>query len=96
MPTSPAQLRAVLDDADVTFADCIQAFGEDDNHPAVVLARANHHREGELEIGWPTITSAHENGGGTYVMAWIWVPKPEEVDGDSLIMPLDFEAALSL
>ncbi len=85
----PTELRAIFDESKITFADCIQAFGENDNHPAVVLARAQHHKDGELEIGSPTVTSAHAEGGGTYVMAWVWIPDPEQADGDSLSMPLD-------
>ena len=86
---SPKELRAVLDDAGVTFSDCIEAFGDDNNHPSVVIARDRYHMPGEVEIGWPTIVSAHENGTGDFVMAWLWIPKPEQADTDSLPMPLE-------
>lgn len=86
MPRKPADLRAVLDDADVTLGDCIQAFAADENDPYVVLAR-QHHKVGVLELGEPTYVS--ETPSGAYVMAWIWVPKPEVVDGDSCTMPLE-------
>lgn len=85
MPHKPADLRAVLDDADVTLGDCIHAFAADENDPYVILAR-QHHEVGVLELGEPTYVS--ETPSGAYVMAWIWVPKPEVVDGDSLTMPL--------
>lgn len=86
MPRKPADLRAVLDDADVTLGDCIQAFAADENDPYVVLAR-QHHKVGVLELGEPTYVS--ETPSGAYVMAWIWIPKPEVVDGDSCTMPLE-------
>jgi hypothetical protein len=86
MPCKPADLRAVLDDADVTLADCIHAFVADENDPYVVLAR-QHHEVGVLELGEPTYVS--ETPSGAYVMAWIWIPKPEVVDGDSCTMPLE-------
>ena len=86
MPRKPADLRAVLDDADVTLGDCIQAFAADENDPYVFLAR-QHHKVGVLELGEPTYVS--ETPSGAYVMAWIWIPKPEVVDGDSCTMPLE-------
>lgn len=86
MPRKPADLRAVLDDADVTLGDCIIAFAADENNPYVVLAR-QHHKVGVLELGEPTYVS--ETPSGAYVMAWIWIPKPEVVDGDSCTMPLE-------
>ena len=86
MPRKPADLRAVLDDADVTLGDCIQAFAADENDPYVVLAR-QHHKVGVLELGEPTYVS--ETPSGAYVMAWIWIPKPEVVGGDSCTMPLE-------
>lgn len=82
-----AELRAVLEDADVNLGDCISAFATDENHPAIVLARARLHKPCELEIGEPTYVS--ETPSGCYVLAWAWVPKPEEADGDSLTMPLN-------
>ena len=86
MTANHVQLRAVLDDADVTLGDCIQAFAADENDPYVILAR-QHHEVGVLELGEPTYVS--ETPSGAYVMAWIWVPKPEVVDGDSCTMPLE-------
>lgn len=86
MPRKSADLRAVLDDADVTLSDCIEAFAADENDPYVVLARQQH-KPGVLELGEPTYVS--ETPSGAYVMAWIWIPKPEVVDGDSCTMPLE-------
>jgi hypothetical protein len=86
MPHKPADLRAVLDDADVTLGDCIIAFAADENNPYVVLARQQH-KPGVLELGEPT--HVNEMPDGAYVMAWIWIPKPEQIDGDSCAMPLD-------
>jgi hypothetical protein len=55
-------------------------------NPYVVLARQQH-KPGVLELGEPT--HVNEMPDGAYVMAWIWIPKPEQIDGDSCAMPLD-------
>ena len=86
MTAGHVQLRAVLDDADVTLGDCISAFAADENDPYVILARQKH-EPGVLELGEPTTIS--ETPSGAYVLAWLWIPKPELVDGDSCTMPLD-------
>lgn len=88
MPT-PAELRAVLDDAGVTFADCVAAFAAPDGDPLVEAARVQYHREGEIEIDQTTVLSGSKGSGGDYVLAWVWVDNPEEIDGDSCTMPLD-------
>ena len=88
MPTS-AELRAVLDDAGVTFSDCVAAFAAPADNPLVEAARGRYHRDGEIEIDQNTVLSGSEGTGGDYVLAWVWVNAPEEVDGDSCTMPLD-------
>lgn len=88
MPT-PQELRAVLDDAGVTFADCVAAFAAPADDPLVEAARVQYHRDGEIEIDQRTVRSGSEGSGGDYVLAWVWVDDPEEVDGDSCSMPLD-------
>ncbi len=90
MRPTPQELRAVLDDADVTLGDCISAFAADENDPYVILARRQHD-PGVLELGEPTFVS--ETPSGAYVLAWIWVAKPELIDGDSQTTPLDFHHA---
>lgn len=66
-----AQLTA----AGLEFADCITFFGEADEDPYVLAARQKQ-RDGELEIGSPTVVS-HGNDAGAYVMAWIWITDSE-------------------
>lgn len=90
MPTT-AELRAVLDDAGVTFADCIAAFAAPADDPIVAAARSLHNKEGHVEVATPGIT--HWGGdAGTHVMAWVWVGV-EHIDGDSCTMPLDLGPA---
>ena len=88
MTPNHAKLRAVLDDADVTLGDCIQAFAADENDPHLQVARAILHQEGVLEIGEPACVSHCPDSNGAYVMAWVWVEMPEAPDTGA--MPLDF------
>lgn len=83
----PSDLRAVLDDADVTLSDCIRAFATDEADPHIQAARATMHKEGSLEIGEPTVVSECPDANGAYVMAWVWVETPEAPDTST--MPLD-------
>jgi len=46
---------------------------------AVDIADREHGCEGELEIDDNALTSRDDDDEGCYVMAWVWVPKP---DGD--------------
>jgi hypothetical protein len=77
---SPAELRSVFDDAGVTFGDCVEAFGVEDD-PIIEAARLQYHRDGEIEIDDITVRSGSD-GPGDYVMAWVWVYSPEEADTD--------------
>ena len=83
------RLRQILTCLQVDLGDCIQAFASPEDNPYVQIARSLH-EAGKLEIGSPTYVS--ETADGAYVLTWLWIPKPEQVDGDSLTMPLDFEA----
>ena len=79
-------LRKILVGAGVELGDCITAFAADETSPYVRIARAQQ-ETGRIEVGEPTFIS--ETPDGAYVLAWMWVPKPEQADGDSLTMPLD-------
>lgn len=58
-------------DAGATFADCIRAFGSEDD-PHARWARNHLHKEGELEIDDITVASGSGDD-GDYIMAWVWV-----------------------
>lgn len=92
MPT-PVELRSVLDDAGVTFSDCVAAFAAPADDPLVAAARVQYHRDGEIEIDQNTVRSGSQGSNGDYVLAWVWVDDPEEIDGDSCTMPLDLGPA---
>ena len=82
---TPAELRSVFDDADVTFADCVAAFAApaDDIHVAAVRGIHNN----DIEI-WDETVVHWSGDAGAYVMAWVWVDTPETIDGDTAAMPL--------
>lgn len=93
---TPEALKATLTCADVTFADCKLAFAAPPNDPLVAAARILYHREGTCEIDDRTVVSRTDDrtGTGGYVLAWLWVDGPVQVDGDSCSMPLDQEPPL--
>lgn len=64
--------RYVIDEGDVL----IQLTDEE----AVESARAEHHRDGEVEIDQyvdPAQQTSRGDDRGCYVKAWVWVPWPE-------------------
>ena len=72
----------------LTFADCVEFFGErnDRERRIAELARERLTQEGELEIDEPTVLSEGDDN-GTYIMAWAWVdfaevPELDKVAGD--------------
>lgn len=66
----PAKLRAVLDDAEVTFSDCVAAFATDPAHPAIAAAR----EQGVDDMSDPPIVSEGNDPNGDFILAWVWVP----------------------
>lgn len=74
VPNMAAQARmealATLKDCGLTFADCVQAFGDNDSDSYVAAAQ-NKVQEGDLEVDIPTVVS--RGADGTYVQAWVWV-----------------------
>lgn len=69
-------LRAAKKAGVLTFSQCVEVFAEPVDSPIVEAARQKHEREGEIEIDRHTVVS--HSGYGAYVMAWVWVPYPEE------------------
>lgn len=86
---TPEALKATLLCADVTFADCKLAFAAPADDPLVAAARIQYHEEGVCEIDDRTVVSRSDDPStkGAYVMAWLWVEDPTQVDGDSCSIP---------
>lgn len=78
VPNMAAQARmealATLKDCGLTFADCVQAFGDNDSDSYVAAAQ-NKVQEGDLEVDIPTVVS--RGADGAYVQAWVWVSNRE-------------------
>ncbi len=67
---------ALLGSKGLTFAQCVEALGEDrDSNPFASAAHKLYGREGELEIDPATIVS--QSNDGAYVLAWCWVSNDE-------------------
>jgi hypothetical protein len=76
-PTSKEALRALIAKG-LTFADVIATFAESrtpEELAYVALADEQHGAEGECEID--DIAAVSESEEGAYVMAWVWVEKPD-------------------
>jgi hypothetical protein len=72
------ELRALLDAHGYTFGDCVNAFAANPDHPTVVAAREQYHREGELEFDDPGVVVSESDDNGDYVMCWRWVEYDKE------------------
>jgi hypothetical protein len=57
---------------EVTFSDCVQAFGDTEGDPYIIAARDQYQRDGAIEIDTPAVVSRGADP-GAYVMAWLWV-----------------------
>jgi hypothetical protein len=66
-----------LHEAGLTFTDCFSYFGVSaEDNPYLKAAHERHYREGVLEFDDPAVIS-ESDGGGAYVMAWVWVTDEE-------------------
>lgn len=82
-------VEALLDQG-VTLADVIRVCAERDasaeSRRLIQLARAQWHREGEIEIDEPTVVSGSDDA-GDYVLAWVWVDAPSVDDPSVSVAP---------
>lgn len=70
-------LRQAIDEG-ATFGDFLELYAAantERDKALIAKARAQHHREGEVEIDDTTICSGTEDE-GDYVLAWVWVDGP--------------------
>lgn len=65
----------------LTFSDVTQALAakRDAYDLAAVQAAQEASREGDLEVDENALTSRSDDSEGCYVMAWTWVPAPDQV-----------------
>jgi hypothetical protein len=83
-------LRAVLDDAGVSLADCLEAFTLNMPPEDLMLAEAARviHSDETFDFDdFPIVSRGDANG--AYVMCWAWIDNPETVTTETLSMPLD-------
>ncbi len=73
------EVRAILDAAGITFADCIDAFGRSrEEDPYVLTAQHLFQDDGQIEIDDTAPISEADNG--NWVMAWVWVGRQDAED----------------
>lgn len=73
------EVRAILDAAGITFADCIDAFGRSrEEDPYVLAAQSLFQDDGQIEIDDTAPLS--EADSGNWVMAWVWVGRQDAED----------------
>ncbi len=79
MPDTLSQQLEALIDAGLSFGQALNLFAarqrrdEPELDVYVAAARAEHHRDGDLEIDDPGVIVSAGEDPGAYVLAWVWV-----------------------
>ena len=75
------QLLREAIDSGLTLGEVLNAFASrasDYEARLAAKARAEHHKDGELEIDDNAVCSVGDESEGGYVLAWVWVQSPEQ------------------
>jgi hypothetical protein len=69
----------------LTFSDCVHFFSKQQTIEELEyaeIAKNDREEEGELEFDDVPIVSEADTEHGAYVMAWVWIPGPDEEEDE--------------